>query len=692
MKTRTKWSVAQVLGSPLSVAVFLCVMLLFLAGSSRLTGHVYASEASLRAQADQAMQQLSDGAQAMQENDMTQAKQQFSAAAETVFALSDELDHRLGPVDEVNRLIPGKTPIDSGVYLVESASHLAIAAKHIAKALEPFSYTSNSFELVEQGQVRGGLAQVRSASGIPFSEAVAIASQQLVIAQLKLIEAQNSLEDVDARYLPDEVASYVELGQDVLPLLNEVVGTALDQTDVALTLLGHEQRSTYLFLLQNERELRAGGGFIPMMGYVTVDRGEVREVNVRNSYDYDGQLKAMHASPPLQQPLIYRAFARDANWFADFPMSAERVSWYMQSAGGETPDAVIAVNARLFQELLRVVGPLELDGRSEVFTAESFYELAQSDEGDRNGTQNAAPKAIFGELLTALVQRLGERPELWSDVVETLLDGAFTKDVMVWSQNDQLQSRIEGAGLDGSIEQTSFNAIGVTRQAITSGKGDHLVEQHVRHHASIEEDGTVRNTLEVVWRNTATEQEYIPYVSNPYHQLYRVDIYLPLGSQVTSIGFDPAVQERWLDQNRPKQPKLPYDPVVQEMVDTLYIDGSSRSHMYELSGMLMVSNIIELPIGAREEVSLQYTLPRSMRVDGSGRDDAYGLYVIKQPGAQMTSFETTLHYPNTLQPTWFSGGRDTDVVTRMSGFDHIALDVDRDRAVAWRFDSAKQTQ
>ena len=73
-----------------------------------------------------------------------------------------------------------------------------------------------------------------------------------------------------------------------------------------------------LVFFQNPSEIRPGGGFIGSYADITVENGQMKNMDVRDIYDPDGQL-AIKIIPPEQLQTVTTDWgARDANWFLIF--------------------------------------------------------------------------------------------------------------------------------------------------------------------------------------------------------------------------------------------------------------------------------------------------------------------------------------------------------------------------------------
>lgn len=141
---------------------------------------------------------------------------------------------------------------------------------------------------------------------------------------------------------------------------------------------GFREPKKYLVLLQNNTELRPTGGFMGSFALITMNRGRPT-IRVEDIYTPDGQVKG-HVDPPTP---IQEAFQlgewrlRDANWDPNFPTSAQTIEWFMDKGGITDIDGTIATNLIVFEEVLKILGPIHLPDYKEVITAENLWLLGE---------------------------------------------------------------------------------------------------------------------------------------------------------------------------------------------------------------------------------------------------------------------------------------------------------------------------
>ena len=130
---------------------------------------------------------------------------------------------------------------------------------------------------------------------------------------------------------------------------------------------GRGNAKTYLLLLQNNTELRPGGGFIGNYGLLKFEEGKLKEITVEDVYTADGQLKEQIESPKQLAQLLTvdNFYLRDSNWSGDFEVNADLARDFLKKETGADVDGVIAVDLTFVANLLKATGPVKLSDYNE---------------------------------------------------------------------------------------------------------------------------------------------------------------------------------------------------------------------------------------------------------------------------------------------------------------------------------------
>lgn len=418
-------------------------------------------------------------------------------------------------------------------------------------------------------------------------------------------------------------------------------------------LLGDKEEMRYLVLFQNDKELRATGGFITAYAQFRLVKGKAILEKADDIYALDGALKKKF--PALREILtfhkgVYSLNIRDSNLSPDFKLSMQQFEeLYDAASGKEKIDGIWAVDTHVLVEALKILGSVYVYGRE--FSADTdkrcdcpkaVYEL--EDYSTRPvGYLRDARKDIIGVLLQTLLQKaLGVSPsQYWGQLFQMLLVEINEKHVLAYFHDTDAQKAAESFNMAGRIMTATETAtllkyqdgkdwdyLHVNNSNMAGAKSNMFVSQKVTKDVTVASDGTLTTNLTLEYKN--------PYAGSdcglesgglclnaPLRDWIRV--YVPLGSKlVESKGAQ-----------SPKDNK----PVSLETYDAL---GKT---VFE--GFLIVN-----PLGTAK-LELSYT---SSVKSGDGK---YKILIQKQPGTDGDEYTIKLQGKERKK---FELASDTEVV------------------------------
>ena len=219
--------------------------------------------------------------------------------------------------------------------------------------------TATVWEVVQEPVV--AIAEGASAT----NEALTALSTEILAHDAQLEEAASQVHEVceligaiDASRLVPQLSARMSQLQSVTPLLT----AALDCLILLPDFISQPGDRTFLLLAQNNDELRPTGGFISSIGTLTVAQGIPRFGSIVDSYQVEDWSKP-HPDPPeaLREYMQLDLWAtRDANWWPDFPTSAQAVAELYELNQGQQIDGVLATDMTAAVRLLEVLTPLVL--------------------------------------------------------------------------------------------------------------------------------------------------------------------------------------------------------------------------------------------------------------------------------------------------------------------------------------------
>ncbi len=353
-------------------------------------------------------------------------------------------------------------------------------------------------------------------------------------AQTAIHRAADDLDRIPTKGLLPQLARVIVPLKQQFPSLTQALDQAIPATHLIPPILGYPHAKTYLFLLENNTELRPGGGFIGTYGLMKVSSGEIVSLQTDNSYNLDEAAKKLPviAPPePLQHYLKAHAwYFRDANWSPDFPSSAKQaLTLYQREGGSRNVDGVLAVTPTMISQLLRLVGPISV-GKVQ-FTADNFTDKLQYyvDQGYAYAGQDLSErKDIVGVLTTELVKRLLALPVTqWKDVF-LIVSQQLQQKQMLWYMNDTTtQSLLVEQNWAGAMTPTTgADYVLVADANLASLKTDPTVYRTYQYQVSVPAHGQAEATLTIHYDHRGK----FDWKTTRYNTYVRV--YVPNGSQL----------------------------------------------------------------------------------------------------------------------------------------------------------------
>ncbi|MFC1608796.1 DUF4012 domain-containing protein [Patescibacteria group bacterium] len=336
------------------------------------------------------------------------------------------------------------------------------------------------------------------------------------------------------KFLPIEADTKKEINT-----INELAQEVVKQDGV-------ERR--YLVLLQNNMELRPGGGFLGQYAVVKIKNGEVTNLFIEDANILDQRITAKVRPPyPFERMMSIKKWKfRDSNFSADFAVNAEKAKYFYRLSGRNSDfDGVIAVNADVLNHVLELTGPITVPGYSGTYTSEdAALELEEFVEkrylaNEELDTQNR--KDILKKMGAVIVDKLftlNNIPKLANFTLNELRN----KDVMFNFEDERLQKMVEEVHWGGRVaEDWDGDYLMLIDANMGALKSDYYVRREIDYFVDLTTPKP-EATLNYKYTHTAT---YGDWRTSDYHSYLRV--YVPLGSNLVErkmVSY-PNIQEEF---------------------------------------------------------------------------------------------------------------------------------------------------
>lgn len=557
------------------------------------------------------------------------AAQSFTAASKETVFLSGVLAKGVSFVPGLSRAASGKHVIEAGKYFSLAGQPLALLAENIALSKEAYT----------QGE-KISLLYLLEQSKDPLRE-----------ASLLLGRANQELQAVAIDDLPEEKREKFLLVRTNLPLVLSVLD-GLEKNEVLLKeLLGGNGPRTYLFLLQNNHELRATGGFIGSYALVDVNDGIIRRFFVDGIFNPDGQLKENIIPPKPIQKISAGWSLHDSNWFPDFPTSAEKAIFFYEKTGGPTVDGVVTLTPTVMQKLLRVIGPIALPQYGLIVDAENFIPVIQEQVEVKYDKELNEPKKVLHDMTQVLFERVFSLQERATShrIAEALIDGLNEKHMLMYMRHPETQKLIDEVGWSGRVLETGKDYLSVIHSNINGYKTDGVIDESIRHQAKIEDDGSIVNTVTITRTHKGgdTPYEWWNKVNADY-----LRVYVPKGSElISSQGTTWEFPEAPLDYERLGF-KRDMDVVREETMMT--VDKKSGVRISEDAGKTVFGAWVYVSPKESVTVEYRYRLPFRIDTEALKNDEgaSYSILYQKQSGSAGSALVSSVLPPEGARIIW----------------------------------------
>ncbi len=294
----------------------------------------------------------------------------------------------------------------------------------------------------------------------------------------------------------------------------------------------------YLILMQNDKELRASGGFLTSYAILTLREGSVADVVAADTYDLDQRIGLVTEPHPVLSKYLQldHWFARDANFSPDYVESAKTFYEFWQMVPNENIDGIFAIDTEVPAGFLEVLGPVTIEGYEEKFDSGNIIEL-MSDQA-RELREHRDRKALIGLLLASLESKVFDAPqEQWAPLFKKVLELLYEKHLLLYAFDPEVQSFFEAFNFAGRVVEYPNDYLYVNDTNLAGGKANFYIEQTITKEVYPEGDSLV-SRVAVKYHNQGEYEAEI----NPGYQSY-VRVHVPLGSELlASSGSLEAVK------------------------------------------------------------------------------------------------------------------------------------------------------
>ncbi len=591
------------------------------------------------AQSTKAFAFFEEGAKAAADTDFEEAAQRFAAAGEELTQAQATLNNLGVGARAISSLIPsqGET-LKTGRALLNLGLELSLSAERMGD----------------------GLSAIGKLADTTLGTKVEVLERYLASALPHLSAAAEALSRVDPDLVPPEYQENFEELSRVLPGLEDNLNRLQSFSEALKNILGNDAQRRYLFVFQNDTEIRPAGGFIGSFAEVDVLRGEIKRIHLPGdgSYNLQGSLELRVEAPKPLALLNARWEFQDANWFPDFKASAQKLLEFYASAGGPTVDGVIAVNARFVADLLDILGPVEMPSYDRMITSENFLLETQKIVEMEYDREKNKPKQFLSDLAPELLNRMQRaKGSAFLPLLESLKRGLNQKDIQLYFTDAQSQASIRELGWSGEMTDTSGDYLMAVNANIGGGKTDAVIKEDMEVASTILPDGHIRNTVTITRTHHGIAGAPFTGVNNVNY----IALYVPRGSRLIAVeGANPPPEHLF----ESSEIALSEDADL-SFVNASAFQGPGGTDVSELHGKTVFGNWTQTKPGQHSSIVFTYELPfmadwtredgwfkRAGSWFGIGNPSTHTLMIEPQSGMRERTTRVSIAFPEDQTPVW----------------------------------------
>lgn len=424
-------------------------------------------------------------------------------------------------------------------------------------------------------------------------------------------QAEMRIDKIDPKRYPEKIGSIfirgrIENIQEQFKGLSSLFVDAKPLVKRLPEIFGKDGEKNYLILFQNDKELRATGGFLTAYAVFTVNDGRIQIKRSEDIYTLDASI-SQHPIAPKEILTYHKGvnsfFIRDSNLSPDVPATVELFnSLYAKSSEKVNYDGIIMLDTKILVDMLTIFGDTEargirfsakLDKRCDC--PQVIYTLL--DEIDRPvGYIKENRKGILGDLMYALFYKaIGFSPsKYWGTLVQDMFKNLQEKHILVYFTDPDLQKSVEKLNFAGRVREYKGDYLYVNNVNFAGAKSNLFVSQSIESKTKLNDNGKISREVTMEFRN--------PYPAS--------DCNLERGGLCLN-----ATLRDWIRFYVPKGSQL------------VRFDGSKKKvQTYDELNKTVFEGYLEVTPQGKAQVVVSYTLPANV----SPKD--YKLLIQKQPG------------------------------------------------------------
>ncbi|MBI2442580.1 MAG: DUF4012 domain-containing protein [Candidatus Levybacteria bacterium] len=398
-------------------------------------------------------------------------------------------------------------------HLVKAGIHGIETGEILLSTLTPYA---DVLGLKGQGSFVGGTAEERIKTAVLTMGKVTPKISEL---SKSLVAVREEVDKVSPNHYPaflfgkkvhDQILQLRDLTDQGVTFVDE----AQPLIKVLPSLLGETKEKKYLILFQNDKELRATGGFITAFAIFRIDKGVIHVDRSDDIYTLDNSIPNKPTAPePILKylPKLSTLNLRDSNLSPDFIESMKTFRTLYNRAGQKVEvDGIIALDTHVLVSVLKILDDQVTAGGINFTTKNDprcdcpqvIYVLEDNISRPVNYVRTGR-KDLLGILLYALMEKaLKSSPKLyWGPLFQDLITQVQQKHILFDLNDKNAQSGIEALNAAGRIREFNGDYLHINDVNFAGAKSNLFTDQAVEVAYSVK-NGQIEKTLTINYKNT----------------------------------------------------------------------------------------------------------------------------------------------------------------------------------------------
>ena len=373
-------------------------------------------------------------------------------------------------------------------------------------------------------------------------------------------------------------------------------------------------KKTYLVLIQDNTQLRPGGGFISNFGEIIFENGKLAEIKMEDIYTIDRELQELIQPPPqlTEKLALQQLFLRDSNWSLDFAANSATARDFYKKETGKSVDGVVVLDLTLIRNLLALTGPINVAGQT--VSGENLLALTSKQ------TDNAFLSQLTTQIFKSIQESISAGPQSngnlsWLELFNTLRQSLSSKHMLASFDDKDLSTLIKTKAWSNALPPASFDPADDTKGArdflalseanLGANKANQFIERNISYEMAVGRNGSLNGKLKITYTNSSQADTYTNFLR----------VYTPFASSLSG-----------------------------------YLNGESEDldevEITQASNLQVFSTFVEVAPTKSKTVEFTYRIPKTIKLE---KAPSYNFYVSKQPGTEKDKFNFALILPENMQ-------------------------------------------